>query len=116
VNGAIHVNLWSLIASRLFDMTGRTYSADQCRTKFSRLKMNYREFSDLLNHQIGFGWDPIANTVHGTETQWQQYLRVKFIKPCHSYLHIMRICKMYRSPISFFFFFFVYFVLDQQEG
>jgi hypothetical protein len=69
VNGVVYVNLWSLIVSRLSEMTGWTYTAAQCRTKFSRLKMNYHEFSDLLNHQTGFGWDPVANTVHGTETQ-----------------------------------------------
>ncbi|XP_059431357.1 uncharacterized protein LOC132164808 [Corylus avellana] len=39
--------------------------------------MNHRDFSDLLQHRTGFGWDPVSNTVQGTETQWQQYLRIK---------------------------------------
>ena len=75
VNGVVHMNLWSPITSRLSDMTSRTYTTAQCRTKFLRLKMNHREFSNLLNHQIEFGWDLVANTIHETETQRQQYLR-----------------------------------------
>jgi hypothetical protein len=81
VNGVVHVSMWSPIASQLSNMTGRTYTASQCRTKFTRLRINHREFSDLLHHRTGFGWDPVSNTVQGTETQWQQYLRVIFIQP-----------------------------------
>ena len=63
VNGVVHLNLWSPIASQLSSMTGQTYTASQCWTKFSRLRMNHREFSDLLHHRIGFGWDLVSNTV-----------------------------------------------------
>ncbi|GLT57361.1 hypothetical protein SLA2020_303390 [Shorea laevis] len=76
VNGSVHMNLWSPIASQLSDQTGRTYTAKQCRTKYTRLRINHREFSNLLHHRTGLGWDPISNTVHGTESQWQSYLRI----------------------------------------
>ena len=76
VNGSVNINMWSSIADKMSELTGRTYTATQCWTKFLRLRMNHREFSDLLHHKTGFGWDPMSKTVQGTETQWQQYLRV----------------------------------------
>ena len=70
VNRVVHVNMWS-IAFQLSAMTDWTYTASQCRTKFSRLRINQREFTDLLHHRTGFGWDPVTtNTVQGTKMQW----------------------------------------------
>ncbi|GLT55055.1 hypothetical protein SLA2020_282080 [Shorea laevis] len=76
VNGSVPMNLWSPIASQLSNQIGRTYTAKQCKTKFFRLQMNHREFSDLLHHNSGLGWDPISNIVQGTKSQWQSYLRI----------------------------------------
>lgn len=69
VNGLVHVNLWSPITSRHFNMIGWTYIATQSRIKFSHLKMNHYEFFDLINHRTGFSWDPDTNSIHGTDTQ-----------------------------------------------
>jgi hypothetical protein len=63
VNGSVNINMWSSIASKLFEVTGWTYTATQCWTKFSHLRMNHREFFDLLHHRTGFGWDPVSNIV-----------------------------------------------------
>ncbi|KAB1215883.1 hypothetical protein CJ030_MR4G010992 [Morella rubra] len=38
------------------------------------MKGQYRELYDLLHHDMGFGWDPVSNTVEGSAKQWQTYL------------------------------------------
>jgi hypothetical protein len=79
VNGHVHPDLWVSIASEFSTMIGTIYTAKQCSDKYKRLRINHREFSELLRDETGLGWDPISNTVHATETQWQQFLRVGFL-------------------------------------
>jgi hypothetical protein len=79
VNGHVHPDLWVSIASEFSTMIGTIYTAKQCSDKYKRLQINHREFSELLRDETGLGWGPIANTVHVTETQWQQFLQVGFL-------------------------------------
>jgi hypothetical protein len=79
VNGHVHPDLWVSIASEFSTMIGTIYTAKQCSDKYKRLRINHREFLELLRDETGLGWDPVANTVHATETQWQQFLRVGFL-------------------------------------
>jgi hypothetical protein len=75
----VHPNLWVSIASEFSTMISTIYTAKQCSEKYKHLRINHREFSELLRDETRLGWDPIANTVHATETQWQQFLRVGFL-------------------------------------
>jgi hypothetical protein len=79
VNGHVHPDLWVSIASEFSTMIGTIYTAKQCSDKYKRLRINHREFSKLLRDETGLGWDPVANIVHATKTQWQQFLRVGFL-------------------------------------
>jgi transcriptional regulator with AAA-type ATPase domain len=79
VNDHVHPDLWVSIVSEFSTMIGTIYTAKQCSDKYKRLRINHHEFSELLRDETGLGWDPISNTIHATETQWQQFLRVGFL-------------------------------------
>jgi hypothetical protein len=76
VDGAVSHDTWNEIYDSMRAMTCREFPMDQLLIKFCRLRQNHWEFSDRLTHEAGFGWDPITNTVDGTEAQWQNYLWV----------------------------------------
>jgi hypothetical protein len=79
VNGHVHPELWVSIAIEFSTIIGTIYTAKQCSEKYKHLQTNHRQFSELLRDETALGWDPVANTVHATETQWQQFLRVGFL-------------------------------------
>jgi hypothetical protein len=79
VNGHVHPKLWVSIAIEFSTIIGTIYTAKQCSEKYKRLQTNHFHFSELLRDETALGWDPVANIVHATETQWQQFLRVGFL-------------------------------------
>ena len=55
VNGSVNMNMnmCSSNAFKLFEVTGWTYIASQCWTKFLHLRMNHFEFFNLLHTGLG---------------------------------------------------------------
>jgi len=54
----------------------KVLTPSQLSSKYGSLRKEHKDFSGLLNHEIGFSWDPILNTACGTPTQWE---RVKMV-------------------------------------
>ncbi|KAM6542886.1 hypothetical protein CsatB_007333 [Cannabis sativa] len=52
----------------------RKYVMKQVKQKFHRLRIRYREFSEL-SKQTGFGWSREKDTVIAPEEVWQNYIR-----------------------------------------
>lgn len=76
VKGSVNSALWVELTNRLNARTNRAWTTDQVSQKYGRLRKDHKDFSGLLHHETGFGWDPVLNTVCGTPTQWE---RVKMV-------------------------------------
>ncbi|KAG8380480.1 hypothetical protein BUALT_Bualt06G0019700 [Buddleja alternifolia] len=50
------------------------YTVKQLQGKFTRLKVKWKKYYNLLNSQTGMGWDDANNMVTGTEEQWARWL------------------------------------------
>ncbi|XP_008246059.1 PREDICTED: L10-interacting MYB domain-containing protein-like [Prunus mume] len=68
--------VWSEISEELLAKCGKKCTVKQLKSKFNRLRIAHREFSDLIEH-TGFGWDPNANTVTASEDVWASYIKSK---------------------------------------
>ncbi|KAB1227877.1 hypothetical protein CJ030_MR1G006623, partial [Morella rubra] len=53
--------------------TGKDQTKKQIRSKYKRCKQQRKAWSDLVNKDTGFGWDPTSNTVTGNEAQRQAF-------------------------------------------
>ncbi|KAH9769639.1 hypothetical protein KPL71_012093 [Citrus sinensis] len=73
--------IWNTISDELLEQCQKRFNVGQLKSKFNRLRKKHREFSDLVAH-IGFGWDPVSNTVTASEAVWAEYIkRVPGVKP-----------------------------------
>ncbi|KAG8384226.1 hypothetical protein BUALT_Bualt04G0095900 [Buddleja alternifolia] len=50
------------------------YTVKQLQGKFTRLKVKWKKYYNLLNSQTGMGWDDATNMVTGTKEQWARWL------------------------------------------
>jgi hypothetical protein len=69
VRGSVHSQCWVEICNIMNGMTARQWTVGPLSSKYNRLRTDQREFSELLNDQTGFGWDPVTNTISGSATQ-----------------------------------------------
>jgi hypothetical protein len=76
IRGTVNKALWVQLANALNSMASKVWTPSQLSSKYGRLRKDHNDFSGLLHHETGFGWDPILNTVCGTPTQWE---RVKMV-------------------------------------
>ncbi|KAG8379724.1 hypothetical protein BUALT_Bualt07G0119200 [Buddleja alternifolia] len=52
----------------------QVYTVKQLQGKFTRFKVKWKKYYNLLNSQTGMGWDDATNMVTGTEEQWARWL------------------------------------------
>jgi hypothetical protein len=71
VRGSVNKELWPKLTRVMNERTNRVWTAGQISSKYGRLRTDHKEFSELLNDESGFGWDPTTNTISGTVTQWE---------------------------------------------
>ncbi|KAK9987965.1 hypothetical protein SO802_028204 [Lithocarpus litseifolius] len=64
--GQFKTGLWTTIAKEFYLRTNKNYNKAQLMQKYQRLKGRHHTFSQLIG-RIGMGWDPIANTMMGSE-------------------------------------------------
>ena len=55
----------------------RTYPQYLSRLKW--FKQRYNNFSQLMRHSFGFGWDPVTKKFTASDEIWEDYLKVSFI-------------------------------------
>ncbi|KAI8019328.1 Uncharacterized protein LOK49_LG04G02863 [Camellia lanceoleosa] len=53
---------------------GKNFGLKKLKSKFARLKANYKEFVALKNH-TGLGWDPITQTMTAPDDVWENYVQ-----------------------------------------
>ena len=68
--------------------TGKRYRLPQLTQKFQRLKQRYRMFSQLIG-RIGMGWDPITNTVTGSDAAWSHAINGSVIHLINFHVHFI---------------------------
>ena len=73
--GQFKSRLWTTIVKEFNLRTNKNYNKEQLRQKYQRLKGRHCTFSQLLGH-TRMGWDPIANTVMGSEEAWASVIVV----------------------------------------
>ncbi|PON87695.1 Myb/SANT-like domain containing protein [Trema orientale] len=66
---------WQKVEEELFKKFAKRYKIDKLKSKFNRLRIAHREFSQLLQN-TGMGWDPQTRTVTASEEVWESYLKV----------------------------------------
>uniref|UniRef100_A0A2N9GZZ6 Myb/SANT-like domain-containing protein n=1 Tax=Fagus sylvatica TaxID=28930 RepID=A0A2N9GZZ6_FAGSY len=64
---------WNIMVTKLNACANRSFNHKQLKTKFNRLRIRHRIFSQLLEH-TGMGWNPVTNTVTASEEVWQNVL------------------------------------------
>jgi hypothetical protein len=69
---------WNIMVTKLNACANRSFNHKQLKTKFNRLRIRHRIFSQLLEH-TGMGWNPVTNTVTASEEVWQNVLAVSFM-------------------------------------
>ncbi|OWM74404.1 hypothetical protein CDL15_Pgr013308 [Punica granatum] len=52
-----------------------TLGADKLKTKLRRLKTQYSQFTELIQH-AGVGWDEQTNTVKASPDIWDKFIKV----------------------------------------
>jgi hypothetical protein len=79
IRGSANKALWVHLANAMNLRASKVWTPSQLSSKYGRLRKDYSDFFGLLNHETGFGWDPVLNTVSGTPTQWERAKMVWFI-------------------------------------
>jgi hypothetical protein len=79
IRGTANKALWVQLANAMNPRASKVWTPSQLLSKYGRLRKDHNDFSGLLNHETGFGWDPVLNTVSGTPTQWERAKMVCFI-------------------------------------
>jgi hypothetical protein len=69
VRGTVNQKTWVELTNKMNARSDRVITPSQLSSKYNRFRKDHKDFSGLLNHEIGFGWNPILNTVSGTPTQ-----------------------------------------------
>jgi hypothetical protein len=72
VRGTVNQKIWVELTNKMNARVTRAFIPGQLSSKYTRFQKDHKDFSSLLNHETGFGWDPILNTVSGTPTQWER--------------------------------------------
>ncbi|KAG8373190.1 hypothetical protein BUALT_Bualt12G0145300 [Buddleja alternifolia] len=76
----------------------QVYTVKQLQGKFTRLKVKWKKYYNLLNSQTGMGWDDATNMVTGTEEQWARWLEAN---PRDASLR-RNVCPHYRELTTIF--------------
>lgn len=71
VRGTVTKNTWVDLTEKMNAKATKVFTPSQLLTKYNKFRKDHTDFSVLLNHQTGFGWDLVLNTVSGTPTQWE---------------------------------------------
>jgi hypothetical protein len=79
IRGTANKALWVRLANAMAPSASKVWTPGQLSSKYGRLRKEHSDFSALLNHETGFGWDPVLNTVSGTPTQWERAKMVRSI-------------------------------------
>ncbi|KAL0015820.1 hypothetical protein SO802_002889 [Lithocarpus litseifolius] len=67
--GQFKTGAWTAIMNEFNKRTNKNYNKTQLTQKYQRMKGRHRTFSQLIG-RTGMGWDPIANTVTGSDNAW----------------------------------------------
>ena len=81
-----------------------TYKEYTSRLKW--FKQRYANYSKLMRHSSGFGWDPITKKFTATEEVWEDYFKVSFfLFKKYIYRKIMNINTSHFLYVLFIFYF-----------
>ena len=81
-----------------------TYKEYTSRLKW--FKQRYGNYSKLMRHSSGFGWDPITKKFTATEEVWEDYFKVSFfLFKKYIYRKIMNINTSHFLYVLFIFYF-----------
>jgi hypothetical protein len=69
IRGTVNQNTWVELTNKMNARTNRVFNPGQLSSKYTRFRKDHKDFSGLLSHETGIGWDPILNTFSGTPTQ-----------------------------------------------
>ncbi|KAH9688209.1 DDE Tnp4 domain-containing protein [Citrus sinensis] len=56
-------------------MIGRDYEQKQLKNKWDILKKDWQLWTNLLRNETGLGWDPVKQTITGSDEWWERKLK-----------------------------------------
>ena len=69
---------WKVIILEFRRCSGCSYSMEQLKTKYQRMRKDWNTMNWLLTKNTGVGWDPINGTITADEENWKKMINVLY--------------------------------------
>ncbi|GAA0169319.1 hypothetical protein LIER_23836 [Lithospermum erythrorhizon] len=66
---------WKNLVAGFNQQSGLNYDIRQLKNHWDRMKSEWKIFRQLMNKEIGIGWDPIKKSIDATEDWWESKIK-----------------------------------------